>query len=285
MQVQQRAWVQRDGRDEQDETRDLIISPAIFTFKPGETQVVRIALRGSPDPQVERAYRILVSELPPPHVAAAPEVFSFRIALRMDLPLFVAAVEPGTPAPSFEFERASGRLVVRNEGRSHIRFTDFTLQQAGRQLHSVPVFTVLPGSSISLELPKGDRCDDGRERAGGGGQQCRPDQRRRRAALGAAPRPPSRFQPPSPRMARRRGAQSPDPLQLAAAPAEIAVLTVTFEGKASPGIAYAVREGSDLLLDVDTLARLGIAYDPSTTRTVDGRVLAPLGAFPGFAGA
>lgn len=156
MQVQQRAWVQRDGRDEQDETRDLIISPAIFTFKPGETQVVRIALRGAPAAQVERAYRILVSEVPPPHVATAPEAFSFRIALRMDLPLFVAALEPRTPAPSFEFEHASGRLVVRNEGGSHIRFTDFTLQQAGRQLHSVPVFTVLPGSSISLELPSGD---------------------------------------------------------------------------------------------------------------------------------
>lgn len=156
MQVQQRAWVQRNGQDEQDETRDLIISPAIFTFKPGETQVVRIALRGSPHRQVEGAYRILVSEIPAPNVATAPEVLSFRIALRMDLPLFVAALEPGLPAPAFDYELANGRLVVRNEGRSHIRFTDFTLQQAGRQLHSVPVFTVLPGSSISMELPKGD---------------------------------------------------------------------------------------------------------------------------------
>ncbi len=157
MQVQQRAWVQRDGRDEQDETRDLIISPAIFTFKPGETQVVRIALRGAPDRQLERAYRILVSELPGPSVPTAPELISFRIALRMDLPLFVAAIEPGAPSPSFEFEPANGRLLVRNEGTSHIRFTDFTLQQAGRQLHSVPVFTVLPGSSIAMELPRGDR--------------------------------------------------------------------------------------------------------------------------------
>ena len=156
MQVQQRAWVQRNGQDEQDETRDLIISPAIFTFKPGETQVVRIALRASPDRQVEGAYRILVSELPAPSVATAPEVISFRIALRMDLPLFVAALEPGPPAPTVELERASGRLVVRNEGRSHIRFTDFSLQQAGRQLHSVPVFTVLPGSFIALELAQGD---------------------------------------------------------------------------------------------------------------------------------
>jgi fimbrial chaperone protein len=161
MQVQQRAWVQRDGRDEQDETRDLIISPAIFTFKPGETQVVRIALRGAPDRQLERAYRILVSELPGPSVPTAPELISFRIALRMDLPLFVAAIEPGAPSPSFEFEPANGRLLVRNEGPSHIRFTDFTLQQAGRQLHSVPVFTVLPGGSIAMELPRVGRAMTG----------------------------------------------------------------------------------------------------------------------------
>lgn len=157
MQVQQRAWIQRGGQDEQDETRGLIISPAIFTFKPGETQVVRIALRAGPDRQIEGAYRILVSEIPAPSIAAAPEVLSFRIALRMDLPLFVAALEPGPPAPSIEFERASGRLMVRNDGRSHIRFTDFSLQQAGRQFHSVPVFTVLPGSFISLELAQDDR--------------------------------------------------------------------------------------------------------------------------------
>jgi fimbrial chaperone protein len=155
MQVQQRAGVQRDGRDEQDETRDLIISPAIFTFKPGETQVVRIALRGAPDRQLERAYRILVSEIPGPSIPTAPELISFRIALRMDLPLFVAPIEPGAPSPRFAFEPANGRLLVHNEGLSHIRFTDFSLQQAGRQLHSVPVFTVLPGSSIAMELPRG----------------------------------------------------------------------------------------------------------------------------------
>src|SRR5512135_2597910 len=84
LQVQQRTWVQRNGRDEQDETRDLIISPALFTFKPGETQVVRIALRGAPDPRMERAYRIVVSELPAPQVPSGPDVIAFRIALRMD---------------------------------------------------------------------------------------------------------------------------------------------------------------------------------------------------------
>jgi len=154
LQVQQRAWLQRDGRDEQDETRDLIVSPALFTFKPGDTQVIRIALRGAPDPRIERAYRIVVSEIPAPKPQTGPDLFAFRIALRMDLPLFVSAAEPGAAQPAFEIDSANGRLIVRNDGPSHIRFTDLTLQQFGRQFHSVPVFTVLPASSISLELPK-----------------------------------------------------------------------------------------------------------------------------------
>jgi outer membrane usher protein len=77
------------------------------------------------------------------------------------------------------------------------------------------------------------------------------------------------------------GLPSSDAASTAAA-SDIAVLTVTFEGRTPPGIAYAVREGSELLMDVDTLARLGIAYDPSTARQVDGRVLAPLGAVAGL---
>lgn len=76
--------------------------------------------------------------------------------------------------------------------------------------------------------------------------------------------------------------QSPEPPQVAAAPAELTVLTITFEGKPSPGIAYALREGNELLLDVDTLGRLGLAFEASATRAVDGRLLAPLGAIPGL---
>lgn len=152
MQIQQRAWVQREGRDEQEETRDLIISPAAFTFRPGETQVIRIALRGSPGQSSERAYRILVSEIPPPQVPSGPELFAFRIAIRMDLPLFVSATTPEPAVPSFAVDSTANRLQVRNDGLSHIRFTDMTVQQAGRQLHSVPVFTVLPGSTVAIEL-------------------------------------------------------------------------------------------------------------------------------------
>ena len=83
LQMQQRAWVQNEGRDAQAETRDLILSPAIFTLQPGEKQVVRIALRGAPDAQRERAYRVFVSEVPTPQIQVAPDASGFRVALRM----------------------------------------------------------------------------------------------------------------------------------------------------------------------------------------------------------
>src|SRR5512134_1449396 len=93
LQVQQRAWTQADGADAQADVRDLILSPAIFTLQKGEKQVVRIALRGTPDVRRERAYRLLVSEVPVPQLKVAPDASGFRVALRMDLPLFVAPLQ------------------------------------------------------------------------------------------------------------------------------------------------------------------------------------------------
>jgi fimbrial chaperone protein len=154
VQVQQRVWTQAEGRDDQADTRDLILSPAIFTLQPREKQVVRIALRGTPDPRTERAYRLVISEVPTPQLKTTPDASGFRIALRMDLPLFVAAQQPASPEPSYSFDAANARLLVRNSGTSHIRCTDFVVLQAGRKVAELPIFTVLAGSERSFELPR-----------------------------------------------------------------------------------------------------------------------------------
>jgi fimbrial chaperone protein len=154
LQMQQRSWVQEDGRDAQAETRDLILSPTIFTLQPGERQVVRIALRGAPDTLRERAFRVFVSEVPSPLLRVAPDSSGFRVALRMDLPLFVAPLQPAQPAPEYTFEPATSRLVVRNSGTGHVRYTDAVVLQAGRKVAELPVFTVLPGGVRHFDLPK-----------------------------------------------------------------------------------------------------------------------------------
>jgi len=154
LQIQQRGWVQNAGSDAQSETRDLILSPAIFTLQPGEKQVVRIALRGAPDAQRERAYRVFVSEVPTPQLKVAPDASGFRVALRMDLPLFVAPLQPAVPVPAYAVDANGARLIVRNSGDAHIRYTDFTVLQAGRKLAELPIFTVLAGSERRFELPR-----------------------------------------------------------------------------------------------------------------------------------
>jgi len=154
MQVQQRSWTQADGADAHADVRDLIVSPAIFTLQKGEKQVVRIALRGAPDARLERAYRVLVSEVPVPQLKVAPDASGFRVALRMDLPLFVAPLQPAQPAPEYTFEPTTSRLVVRNSGTGHARYTNAVVFQAGRKVAELPVFTVLPGGMRHFDLPK-----------------------------------------------------------------------------------------------------------------------------------
>jgi fimbrial chaperone protein len=154
IQVQQRAWIQADGSDGQADARDLIVSPGIFTMQRGEKQVVRVALRGAPDPRVERAYRLLVSEVPVPHISTMPDASGFRIALRMDLPLLVAPLQAAQPNATYLYDSENARLIVRNSGTRHVRYTDAVVLQAGRKVAELPVFTVLPGGARHFEVPK-----------------------------------------------------------------------------------------------------------------------------------
>ena len=48
VQAQGMAWSQAGGQDALDLSRDLLISPAVFTLPPGGSQLVRVALRRSP---------------------------------------------------------------------------------------------------------------------------------------------------------------------------------------------------------------------------------------------
>jgi fimbrial chaperone protein len=158
VQVQQRSWTQIDGRDENGDSRDLIVNPAIFTLAPGIRQVVRVALRGAPARDREIPMRLFFTEIPGPEVAATPSAVGFRVALRMDIPLFIAPLE-GKPAPetTFSLERSAdtARLAVANRGNGHLRMTDVVVLQAGKKLAEIPVINVLPGAVKMIELPAG----------------------------------------------------------------------------------------------------------------------------------
>ena len=74
----------------------------------------------------------------------------------MDLPLFRRADQPSASGAVLRLGRPpNARLLVRNAGTGHIRYTDFVVLQAGRKVTELPIFTVLAGQRTGyFDLPR-----------------------------------------------------------------------------------------------------------------------------------
>ncbi len=153
-------WTQQNGENVHTPTRDLLVNPPIVTLKPGQTQIIRIGLKRETDKSQELAYRLYVSEVPPP----PREGFTgLRIALRLGIPVFVA---PNGKLCSGSLSwRASLdsdgilQLTLLNRGNSHLSLNSIKVSDpvTGQQLakSEQPPFTLLAGQSrqISQALP------------------------------------------------------------------------------------------------------------------------------------
>ena len=130
VQAQGLAWSQEGGQDALTPSRDLLVSPAVFTLPAGASQLVRVALRRAVDPARELTYRLLLQEVPQ---AASPEVNGLQI-------VWVAA--RGTDGKL--------SLSARNDGAAHARIQGFavkTADGAATVLDQPELAYVLPGST------------------------------------------------------------------------------------------------------------------------------------------
>ncbi|MCC7200091.1 MAG: molecular chaperone [Gammaproteobacteria bacterium] len=149
VQTQAMAWSQEGGKDALSPSRDLLISPAVFTLQPGGSQLIRVALRRSVDPARELSYRLIVQEVPQ---TAAPGFTGLQVALKLSVPIFVAPTAPAEPQVTWAASRdASGKLSVtaRNDGAAHARIHNFALKTAdgtAKVLEQPSLSYVLPGA-------------------------------------------------------------------------------------------------------------------------------------------
>ena len=144
------AWSQPDDQDQLDPTKDLLVSPAVFTLPPNGSQLVRVALRRPADARRELSYRLILQEVPP---QASPEFTGLSVALRLSLPVFVAANSPSPAKLAWSATRThDGNLVLRagNSGETHARILNFSLSpqtgDAAPLQQSIAAY-VLPGAS------------------------------------------------------------------------------------------------------------------------------------------
>ena len=163
VQAEALAWSQPSGEDKLEATKDLLVSPAVFTLQPKGSQLVRVALRRPADPKRELSYRLTLLEVPP---QASPDFTGLTVALKLSLPVFVAALSPSPAELAWSATRnPAGDLLVAaaNEGETHARILSFSLMPltgTAGPLHQSVASYVLPGASRSWTIDTNNKNPD-----------------------------------------------------------------------------------------------------------------------------
>ena len=143
-------WEQVNGEDRLTPTRDLLVSPAVFTLPADGSQLIRVALRRAADPQRELSYRLILTEVPQ---QASQDFTGLNVALRLSLPVFVAPAAKASPVLDWSAARTDGGAIAvtaRNTGNAHARVISFSTAPATQPAEAIPQSVtayVLPGQA------------------------------------------------------------------------------------------------------------------------------------------
>jgi fimbrial chaperone protein len=129
-QVRTFAWDQADDADKLTPTRDLIASPPIAEVPAGGQQVIRVIRANSAPVQEERAYRLIIDELPP---EGGDTGTAIQFRFRYSVPLFIsplAGVKAGAPVLRWSVAEKEKQLMLRvaNSGNVHAQLSAVTLR-------------------------------------------------------------------------------------------------------------------------------------------------------------
>lgn len=171
-------WTQTDGEDHYAEQDDVIGTPPMIRIEPGNRQMVRLTRVTAVPPGTERAYRVLIDEIPMQEEASPPPeaqggAVGIRFQFRYSVPLFVYGEGLSTKVRADmrrDAQNASqsglvwrvitdgeqSYLEISNPGRLHARLTATYFQQESKStdLASGLFGYVLPGATIRKPLPQ-----------------------------------------------------------------------------------------------------------------------------------
>jgi fimbrial chaperone protein len=149
------AWGQAGGEDRLEPTADLLASPPIFSIAPRTEQIVRIAVRRPAEAGRERAYRLLVTEVPG---APQPGFAGAHFALKLSLPVFVHAGH-AKAAPQIAWNgalNANGSLALTavNSGTRHLQIRTLEVAGQGEALDGrfAGLWYILPGERRTVTI-------------------------------------------------------------------------------------------------------------------------------------
>jgi fimbrial chaperone protein len=161
IQIELKTWDQNNkGESKLTATKDLIVFPSLMIIEPKVSRTVRI---GSliPPPEIEKAYRINVREIPASF--EPPQGGSVRFLTEFSIPIFVQPNDThivGT-IETFKVKNGTYEVEIHNKGKVHFQMYQLLVQGEDAQknvttIDNVAGWYILPGGqrTRSLKIPQ-----------------------------------------------------------------------------------------------------------------------------------
>lgn len=150
MQVRIFDWQQVSGKDQYQTQQQVVASPPMVRLEPGQKQLVRLIKQTPPAAGQEKAYRVVLDEIPTPRTPGENQA-GLNFQMRYSVPLFVygdGLTRDSARADLRWHTISSGGkrwLELTNRGNGHARLSNVTL--GGRALGNGLFGYVLANSS------------------------------------------------------------------------------------------------------------------------------------------
>lgn len=154
VQVRLFRWVQVDGQDRLEPTRDVVASPPMLKVAPGADYTVRIVRTAKRPVTGEESYRLLVDQLPEPKDKKANQV---TLVIRHSIPVFFGTGSEKPAAITWSAVKAGKGFVLtaRNNGDRRFKLTNLVVKSgAGKLLRRIDGLAgyVLGNSTMSWAM-------------------------------------------------------------------------------------------------------------------------------------
>lgn len=155
VQVSAVKWSQADGKDIYEPTRDILVSPPVATIRPGESQIVRVAVRALPKGDNEAAYRIFIQDVPSPENAESKQQ-KINVSLRLSVPVFVSKVALLPARLEWKISKTDQgalRVEASNPSTAHVQVASYEIKtDGGKSFKHESMGYVLPGQMRPWEI-------------------------------------------------------------------------------------------------------------------------------------
>lgn len=155
-------WVQQNGQETLQRTRDVVVSPPAIRLPPGATQTVRVVRTSKAAIRGEEAYRVVLNEVPD---QAHRRNGAVAFATELRIPVFFVARGAQNPQVAWSLRQSGGAtyLVGKNNGDTRLRLADLRLSGASGAAVRRPglVGYVLGGSTMQWPVARAGQLGGG----------------------------------------------------------------------------------------------------------------------------